>query len=175
MAGKSSGFSLPELMVVVVIVGVLAGLAIPNFTRNWEDERLNSSTKLLAGWLDDVRRQAIQRSEPCRISVNTNNATLVPAIDNSCGLFTNLNLKQEVTNNSQLQFQAIGNTPSTVVFTPRGTVWTNPADNVSQLEWRLRLGNGGSGLGRCLKLMTPLGLIRTGKERNGQCLYATAF
>jgi type II secretory pathway pseudopilin PulG len=147
-------------MVVVAIVGILAGLAIPNFTRNWEDERLNSATKLLAGWLEDVRRQAIQRSEPCR---------------NSCGIFANLNLKQEVTNSSQLQFQAMANTPNTVVFTPRGTVWTNPADNVPQLEWRLRLGNGGSGLGRCLKLMTPLGLIRTGKERNGQCLYATAF
>ena len=39
------GFSLPELMVIVAIVGILAGLSIPSFMRNWQDERLNSASK----------------------------------------------------------------------------------------------------------------------------------
>lgn len=175
MAKAQAGFSLPELLVVVAILGLLAGLAIPNFTRNWDDERLNSSTKLLAGWLEDVRRRAIQNAEPCRLSIDATTASLSPAADNSCGSFGSLNLQQQFNTNGRLRLQLIGSTPSAWLFTPRGTVYVDPSSGLQQLELRLLLANGASGLGRCLKVMVPLGLIRSGKLSNGLCVYTTAF
>jgi Tfp pilus assembly protein FimT len=162
----AEGFSLIELMAIVAIVGILAGVAIPNFTRNWEDERLNSASKQLVAWLDDQRRKAIQQSSPCRIVITTATADFNGTCDNNSSQIANLNLRNEIRNSSSIALNLTANSPPIWVFTPRGTTTTDA---------ELRITMTGSNLGRCIRILKPLGLIRSGKLRAGACIYTTSY
>ena len=69
-----SGFTLVELLIATSILGILSGLAIPSFFRQWEDERLNAANKTLVAWVDDQRKRAIQNSIPCDVTFDLTNA-----------------------------------------------------------------------------------------------------
>lgn len=161
-----SGFTLLELMAIVAIAGILAGLAIPNFTRNWQDERLNSAGKQTIAWLDDLRRKAIQQSSPCSAEISTNPASLTGSCQNAPDQISTLNLSAEITNIDQLTLSLVNNSPSVWIFTPRGTTTTDA---------ELRMSLAGSDLGRCIRLLEPLGLLRSGKLRSGTCTYTTSY
>jgi type II secretion system protein H len=59
---NSRGFSLLELMVVVVIVGVLVAVAVPNM-RGWQAKRdMNSAAREIASVLQQARSEAVRRN-----------------------------------------------------------------------------------------------------------------
>jgi Tfp pilus assembly protein FimT len=157
---------MPELMVVIVIVGIISGLAIPNFQQRWEDERLNSAAKLTTSWLEDLRRKAIQNSTVCRAVIDSAAATFTGTCDHQPTQSSILDLQQEITNTSGLSFSLQGGSPSTWVFTPRGTTTT---------DGDLRINLVGSRHARCLRLLEPLGSLRSGKLRSGLCVYTTSY
>ena len=157
---------MPELMVVIVIVGILSGLAIPNFQQRWEDERLNSAAKLTTSWLEDLRRKAIQNSTVCRAVIDSAAATFTGTCDHQPTQSSILDLQQEITNTSGLSFSLQSGSPSTWVFTPRGTTTT---------DGDLRINLVGSRHSRCLRLLEPLGSLRSGKLRSRLCVYTTSY
>ena len=161
-----AGFSMPELMIVIVIVGILSGLAIPNFLQRWEDERLNSAAKLTTSWLEDLRRKAIQNSTVCRAVIDSAAATFTGTCDHQPTQSSVLDLQQEITNTTGLSFALQNGSPSTWVFTPRGTTTT---------DGDLRINLLGSGHARCLRLLEPLGSLRAGKFRSGLCVFTTSY
>ena len=50
-------------MVVVIIVGILAGIGMGHYQRNWKEERLKAIARETAAWLEDARLRAIQQSK----------------------------------------------------------------------------------------------------------------
>ena len=162
----TAAFSLTELMVIMAIVGILTGIAVPNVLRNWQDESLNSANKQAIAWLDDLRRKAIQQSSPCRVQISTNPAQLIGSCDNAAEITSTLDLAAVIPNGNQLILTLPNNSPTTWVFTPRGTTTTDA---------ELRMNLPGSTLGRCIGLLKPLGLLRSGKQRLDTCVYTTSF
>lgn len=67
---QSSGFSLPELLIVIVIAGLFSSLAISAGTAQWQREQINKVALELSGWLETVRRAAL-RGEACSVTIIT--------------------------------------------------------------------------------------------------------
>ena len=155
---NNKGFTLLELMLVVALIGLLSGIALPNFLSNWEDERLNATTKITVAWLDDLRRKAIQNSVPCRATWDTVNSSLSAQCDHETSPSDSLNLKSEISNSENVAVSLRSGDPTIWIFTPRGTSTTDA-------EAIFTLTGSNSDPGRCLRVTAPLGLIRAARRR----------
>lgn len=162
----SKGFSVVELIVIASVIGIIAGISIPSFTRNWEDERLNSASKQLVAWLEDQRRKAIQQSSPCRVTTDINAAIFTSYCDNNTTDIATLNLRAEIRNSDSIILSLLNNGPASWVFSPRGT---------STTDAELRISMANTNMGRCIRILKPLGLLRSGKLRDGSCIYTTSY
>ena len=179
---EPSGFTLIELMITVMILGIMSGIAIPSFQRNWQQERLKAATREAATWLEDVRLRAVQQSQTCVIQVFDNSATLQPdPNNNACIDVAPLNLRESVANAQQLLLCSQAaltpsttnctsshsqTTPTELVITPRGTI---SKGGLIKLHFSESIPN------RCIAVTQPLGLVRQGIERTTGCDYNTAF
>ena len=185
-----TGFTLTELLVTVVILGIFSGLSIATFGRNWRDERVKAATRETAGWLEEARRVAIQTSTPCRVTINRATATLIidPNADDNYTYCAedrlqplSLRSTDKGTNDLQLCTSEITTSdpasyslPCTVAqsgsislrFTPRGT-----AIDGTLIKIHLDQANAD----RCIAVMSPLGQIRSGRATTTGCDFTTAF
>jgi len=165
---SSYGFALTELIILLAFIGILSGIALPKFTSNWDDERLNTATKATMAWLNDLRQRAIQNSVPCRATWDINESRINGQCDNDSAVSSSLNLKVEVPESDSLAINLESDEPTTWVFTPRGTSTTNALATFT-------LSNS-SDPGRCLRISAPLGLLRAAKKTSeGLCDYTTAY
>lgn len=195
MTGEHKAFTLAELMVTVTIVGILAGISIVAFTRNWRDERVKAATRESSAWLDEVRRIAIQRAAPCLVQLNKSDASFSvieqegscnqPAsegiasddvadfsprasIQNSQALIicaTELTGSDPASVNLPCSTSQTGNVQTT--FTPRGSVTKGLL-----LKFHMSEAN----TDRCIAVIAPLGQIRSGRaSADGTCNYESAY
>jgi prepilin-type N-terminal cleavage/methylation domain-containing protein len=64
------GYTLSELMITLVIVGVIAAIAAPNFLGMLSRFRLEGSLQQLLGAINETQRLAMAQGKSCRINVN---------------------------------------------------------------------------------------------------------
>ena len=70
MGSRPRGFTLPELMLTLAIVGVLLTLALPSFGSILSRHRLKAAAEQLAADLGELRFQAAQRGVPLHLQVH---------------------------------------------------------------------------------------------------------
>lgn len=70
---KKNGFTLIELMVVVIIIGILAGITVPGLLRNLPYRRLVSGKDQIAGDLMLLRQKSIANDICYGLANNTSN------------------------------------------------------------------------------------------------------
>lgn len=86
--GHERGFTLIEVMIVIVIVGVLLAVAAPGFSNLIGNNRMVSELYLLRSTLNNARSEAMARRTPVVVCPTTDGATCADSDDWSTGYFS---------------------------------------------------------------------------------------
>ncbi|CAD5379882.1 Type II secretion system protein GspH [Pseudomonas sp. OF001] len=123
-----NGFSLIELMVVIAIIAIIAGIGIPSFRSITLDSRLNSTANQFLGALLLARSEAITQRTSIRVcAANADNKTCATQTD-----WTNGTLLVRESDSEVIRVipaatgLTIQSTQSSVLFRPNGTITPTP-------------------------------------------------
>jgi prepilin-type N-terminal cleavage/methylation domain-containing protein len=107
MQSRQSGFTLIELMIVLVIMLILAGLVVPNIRQMNASYQLSAAGHAVAGILQQARIQAVKTNQPVYATVDV---TQVPdaAYIASDPAAARTNASPQVTVAGAIQFQNAG-------------------------------------------------------------------
>ena len=159
-----SGFSMPELMIVVAIIGILSGVTISLSGTEWRRERVNSQALQLAGWLDSVRQLAQrQQGSGCTVTLSSGpiagGGVLAQINSTASPLCASRSPEPQLLAASIEAGSTFTVTPTatTLVFTPRGT--TTNAANVD-----IGIVLTGQTPQRCVRVTPIIGMIRIGRN-----------
>jgi type IV fimbrial biogenesis protein FimT len=119
---KQSGFTLIELIVIIAIVAIFAGIAIPNFLSYMPKYRLNGAARQIMGDLMAARMKAVKENNRFRVLFLDNHQYKILDDDNNnnaedSGEWTNI--KDIQSEYSDVTFSATANP----IFYPRGTAY----------------------------------------------------
>lgn len=177
MRGRSSGYSLTELMVVLAILGLLGVTSLLGSQEQWRTEQSSAVANELSGWISSVHRAAL-RGKRCAVTIappispDPINGNAVAAIarevddtnpiDNGCLAHSPLVIHSVATTT---KFTL---TPrnTTFSFTPRGTL---AEASINPLEFRIAVTTGG--VVHCVRLVGLLGLVKVGHLEGNTCEY----
>lgn len=140
------GFTIIELVVVLVIVGIMAGLATPNLLGFFRRNQVNAALSELLGAIRETQRQAMRQGRVCRIYIDPD-TNILSATPSDCLLNTriidpDINIKTNLPGaNPNISFSHKGNT------TRMGTMVLS--SNLIQHQ-------------RCFVISLGLGIMRTG-------------
>jgi prepilin-type N-terminal cleavage/methylation domain-containing protein len=90
---KMQGFTLIEMAVTVLVVGMLGAIAAPNLLAWQEKERVNGAMQAVRSAMVNARHQAMRNGKACRVKLDSVSATVQGVllnIDASTGSITEL-------------------------------------------------------------------------------------
>ena len=76
MLRKNAGFSLTELMVIIGIIGIMAGIAMPNLIGWLPKYRMGSAAREILGTLEFARLTAVKRNAATLVTLDYANDLL---------------------------------------------------------------------------------------------------
>lgn len=88
------GFTLVELMIVLVIVVIIAAIASPNFLGLLNRTKVNVSLEQLLGAIRETQRMAMRQGKRCDIKINPN-TNIITADPSNC-IFNNRKIDENI-------------------------------------------------------------------------------
>jgi type II secretion system protein H len=111
------GFSMMEMLVVIVILGVLSAMVGPAMSRIVRHNRVNRSATLIAADLQNAFAVAARQREPVRIQADANTRSYV-FVDRRSGAI--LRIRTFYGDTSEYRLTRLTFTPSTIDVFPSG-------------------------------------------------------
>ncbi len=184
------GFSLVEVVVAIVIVGILGSMSLVNLSRTVNSEKLKSTAKSLENWINEQRNIAMQSGHSCSIIINpsTKEFTTQRAFASSptgCSSTSQSPMSFDFEDLYGADFNklTVSVTPSPslasansgVTFSYRG--FSENLNLASNDQLLIRLSTPDITKQRCIKVVSPIGLIRDGyaADASSACKFEGAF
>ena len=148
------GFTLIEMTIVLVIVGIIAAIASPNFLGLLSRIKVNNALEELLGAVKETQRLAMRSGNNCRININPN-TNILNATTNECSLNT-----RKIDENIVIRTNLSGSIPS-IPFSYKGTT-----TKMGTIVLSSQLTN----IQKCFVISLGLGIMRTGNytgSKNG--------
>ena len=159
----NSGFTIWELMIVLVILAILSAVALPNLRPSMRREQLSAASLGIVNWLERVRNQAVKDMETCQLSIDASDTSLAITLGSSgCSELPTFNINEQENTPTNISLALSASSNSDFSFSPRGTV---------NRDQEMELTMEGSPTTRCIKVVAPVGLVRSGIKRNDSCSY----
>ena len=149
---QNSGFTLIEMITVVIIIGVIAAIASPNLLGLLNRNRVNEAVREIEGGLREAQKQAISNGKQCTVNISATGLTNPTAAGVNGCLLTNRIVNNLVTLNSNR---------ATIVFSGKGNITINNATSEPRPILVAYMANGTNKQG-CVVVQSTFGSIRTG-------------
>ena len=99
-------FTVIEVVVIVALIGLLATISAVSFSQRHDDDRIRSSTRLLASWIDDKRKNTIQSSSPCKMAFEEDTSQVIFGGNPECtASMQTFDLTKEVSDGNNLKLK----------------------------------------------------------------------
>ncbi len=174
----SGGFTLVEMLVVVLILGMLTAVASTSLISMARRERANRVATELAGWLEQVNRDATRFNAQaggatCTVTIGNGNlasgAVLATVDPVACTSESTLRVPDLYGNGTTA---TITTNPAAFVFTPRGTVATINGAALPNNEVQITISLNNQPPLRCIRLTGLIGVQQLGRNNqvsSGTC------
>ncbi|WP_188093648.1 GspH/FimT family pseudopilin [Marinobacter salinexigens] len=114
---SNRGFTLIELMVVIALIAIIAGFAVPQMGRLIENNRVVSTTNSVVGMLNYSRSEAIRRGALVKVTASANTLTSTLSGDGTVLRVMEPAEGGTTISNGTLDFRANGLASAAVTFT----------------------------------------------------------
>jgi prepilin-type N-terminal cleavage/methylation domain-containing protein len=151
MTSRNSGYSLPELLVAMAVIGLLAGLAFQSGGETLARQRLEAAARRLGQGIDKARSEAQRQGQPCGLSLAAG-GWAPPQGGQLPPCSRTLESLKEPIGGGDLRVSH--NLPAALRFSSNGLVLDGGTVVVS---------TAGTPLRRCLVMALPLGVVRLGR------------
>ena len=187
---NQQGFSLIEVVVSILILGILASMSLVSLNRATNNEKLKLTTRSLENWINQQRNIAMQTGHSCSVLINptTTEITSQRAFSSTptgCSSITQMPSIFDFEELYGADFNkltvTVKPTPSMagaksgVTFSYRG--FSENLNLASNEQLIVRLSSPEVTKQRCIKVVSPIGLIRDGYAANAtsDCTFDGAF
>ncbi|AFZ12588.1 type 4 pilin [Crinalium epipsammum PCC 9333] len=181
---NSKGFTLLEMMIVLMLVGIMAAIATPSFLAMNNNSKVNDAVTKVSGALQEAQKEAMRKSQTCGVQVSlvTINNKATPVLT---GVFekkdANGNLIKDANGNS-IPVQA-----DSCLTTGQRVLTDISITNSPTLPWNIYFDykgriNNASSAGtiyfsilntptpeKCITISQGIGLFRPGKKSGNSC------